>query len=250
MLSEETAYSGSKLSRTGFHDDSFLALPNDSGTFVELGWDRQRELSWCNQHGRFTPSGGETVPNSAGTPISQVVAEMELFHTSYLNIAYHRGTLETWRQADCQGENGFQHIARRLGYRFVAKRLRYPAQATPGATCRVELTLINVGFASPHLPREAAFAVARGNDQPARRFILKDADPRRWGAEAGPVILRGEIPVPADSPAGKWRLMVQLADPSSSLRDDGRYSIRLANEDIVFIEQTGWNILADDIAID
>ena len=248
-LSEETAYSGSKLSRTGFHDDSFLALPCDSGTFVEAGWDRQRELKWCSQHGRFTPSGGESVPDSARTPISQVVREMELFHTSYLNIGYHAGTLESWRQADYQGENGFQHIARRLGYRFVAQRLRYPAQTKSGETCRVELTLTNVGFASPHLPHEAAFALAQGEGKPTRRFILKDADPRRWGAEAGTVFLQGEIPVPAGLAPGKWRLLLQLADPSPSLQDDGRYSIRLANEDIVFIEQTGWNILVDDIAI-
>jgi len=30
---------------------------------------------------------------------------------------------------------------------------------------------------------------------------------------------------------------------------DGRFAIRLANEDIAFVEQTGWNILADDIVI-
>jgi hypothetical protein len=44
--------------------------------------------------------------------------------------------------------------------------------------------------------------------------------------------------------------MIQLADPSPALHDDGRYAIRLANKDIVFVEPTGWNILADDIAID
>ena len=247
-LSAETAYSGSRLSRTGFHDDSFLSLPSDSGTFVEVGWDRQRELKWCNQHGRFTPSGGETVPTSARTPISQVVSEMELFHTSYLNIAYYAGTLENWRQTEYQGENGFQHITRRLGYRFVVKQLRYPVKAKSGETCRIELTLTNVGFASPHLPREVAFALAPGNGTPSRRFMLKDADPRRWGPEAGVITLRGEIPVPIDAPPGKWQLMIQLADPS--LRDDGRYAIRLANKDIEFIEATGWNILADDIAID
>ena len=47
---------------------------------------------------------------------------------------------------------------------------------------------------------------------------------------------------------GKWQLPIQLADPN--LRDDGRYAIRLANKDIQFIEATGWNILADDLAID
>src|SRR6185436_3015817 len=150
-------------SRTGFHDDSFLALPSDSGTFVGSGWDRRHELEWCRQHGRFTSSGGETVPTSAGTPINQVVSEMELFHTSYLNIAYHSGTLARWRQAEYQGENGFQHIARRLGYRFVAQRLRYPAQVKPGESCRFELTLTNAGFASPLLPREVAFALAPGD---------------------------------------------------------------------------------------
>jgi hypothetical protein len=249
-LTEKTAYSGSRLSRTGFHDDSFLALPSDSGTFVESGWDRRRELEWCSQHGRFTPSGGETVPNSLRTPISQVVTEMELFHTSYLNIAYHSGTLNGWRQAEFRGENGFQQIARRLGYRFVAQRLRYPAKVKSGETCRFELTLTNVGFASPHLPREVAFALAQGDGEPARRVVLKEADPRRWGAEAGTITLREEIPVPANSPAGPWKLLFQLADPSPSLHDDGRYAIRLANDDIVFSEQTGWNVLADDIVID
>jgi hypothetical protein len=249
-LSEKTGYSGSRLSRTGFHDDSFLALPSDSGTFVEPGWDRQRELKWCSQHGRFTPSGGETVPTSAPTPIGQVVTEMEQFHTSYLNIAYHTGTLDRWRQAEYQGENGFQHISRRLGYRLVAERLRYPAKAKSGETCHLEITLTNSGFASPHLPRQVAFALAPGDGKAARLVVLKDADPRRWGPEAGTVTLRGEISVPADAKPGKWQLMIQLADPSPSLHDDGRYAIRLANEAIVFIEQTGWNILADDIAID
>jgi hypothetical protein len=248
-LSEQTAYSGSRLSRTGFHDDSFLSLPSDSGTFVEPGWDRQRELKWCSQHGRFTPSGGETVPTSVRTPISQVVSEMEQFHTSYLNIAYHSGTLGNWRQAEHRGENGFQQIARRLGYRFVAQRLRYPAKTKPGETCRIELTLTNVGFASPHLPREVAFALAQDAGKPALRVVLKDADPRRWDAEAGTVTLRVEIPVPSDLPPGKWQLMIQLADPSPSLRDDGRYAIRLANDNILFSEQSGWNVLADDLIV-
>ena len=127
--------------------------------------------------------------------------------------------------------------------------MRYPAKAKSGEICRIELTLTNVGFASPHLPREVAFALAQGDGKPARRFVLKNADARRWGAEAGTVTLQGEISVPTGLAPGQWQLMIQLADPSPSLRDDGRYAIRLANEDIVFIEQTGWNTLADDIAV-
>jgi hypothetical protein len=109
------------------------------------------------------------------------------------------------------------------------------------------LTLTNVGFASPHLPREVAFALAPGDGKPARRVVLTDADPRWWGPEAGSITVRVEISAPADFAPGKWQLMIRLSDPSPSLGEDGRFAIRLANEDITFEEQTGWNILADDI---
>jgi hypothetical protein len=248
-LTERTAYSGSKLSRTGFHDDSFLALPTDSGTFVEPGWDRARELEWCSHHGRFTPSGGETVPTSLGTPFDQVVREMEQFHTSYLNIAYHRGTLESWRKASVQGENGFDHIARRLGYRFAAQRLRYSPRITPGGICRLELTLTNTGFASPHLPREVAIALAATGPQPRVLSVIKDADPRRWEPESGAITVRGQMAIPPSFPPGQYRLMLRLSDPSPALQEDGRYAIRFANRDMAFEETGGWNILADDVEV-
>jgi hypothetical protein len=131
----------------------------------------------------------------------------------------------------------------------VAQRLRYPAKLKSGETCRFELTLTNVGFATTHLPREVAFGLTNGDRQPARRVILKNADPRRWGPEAGTITIQGAIPVPTDWLSGKGRLMILLADPSPSLHDDGRYAIRLANQDIHFDDQTGWNILVDNIAL-
>src|SRR5437588_1644188 len=42
-LTEKTAYSGSGLSRTGWHDDALLALPTDLGTYAQPGWDRSEE---------------------------------------------------------------------------------------------------------------------------------------------------------------------------------------------------------------
>src|SRR5206468_11865835 len=68
-VSEKTAYNGSRLSRTGWHNDALLSLPSDLGTYAQPGWDRLRELEWCNRHGRYTLFGGETVPSSAKTPI-------------------------------------------------------------------------------------------------------------------------------------------------------------------------------------
>jgi Domain of unknown function (DUF4832)/Domain of unknown function (DUF4874) len=246
-ITEATAYSRSRLSRIGWHDDALLSLPTDMGTYAQPGWDRERELRWCADHGRFTPFGGETVPSSARTPIAQVVRELELLHATYLNSSYHGGTLDGWRKAAYLGATGFEHVERRLGYRLVADRLRITKVVNSGGTLRVELDLHNVGFASPHMPREVALVLSQGDR--TLRVALTGADPRRWTPETGTVALRGAMPIPADASTGRWRLALQLADPSPSLSGDGRYAIRLANEGITFDEANGRNVLAEDVEI-
>ena len=246
-LAEETAYDGSRLSRTGWHDDALLSLPTDMGTFAQPGWDRDRELDWCDNHGRFTPFGGETVPPSALTPFDQVARELELLHATYLNRGYHRGTLDAWREAEYGRGTGFDLVDRRLGYRLVADRLRLPSRAEPGGPLPVELDLRNVGFASPHLPREVALVLS-GADR-AHRVVLEDVDPRRWDPEAGTVSIRATLPIPDDLPPGRYRLALHLADPSLRLRDDPRYAIRLASEGLPFDEETGWNLLGEGVEV-
>jgi hypothetical protein len=248
-LTSATAFSGSKLSRTGWHDDAFLVLPTDLGTYAERGWDRARELEWCSRHGRFTPFGGETVHGDAAMPVAAMIREMELLHATYLNVGYHPRVLQRWRDTEHNGENTFEHIARRLGYRFVAERLTYPRSVHAGGSLPFELTLKNTGFASPHLPRVVtAGLLPRGATQPAQSVVLPNADPRWWAPEAGVIRLRGVLPLPADFPRGAYRLGLRFADPSDQLRDDSRYAFRLANNDVPFSSAGGWNILVEDIA--
>jgi hypothetical protein len=244
---DAAALDGSRRSRTGWHNDAMLSPPSDMGTYAQPGWDRDRELRWCASVGRHAPFGGETVPLSEETPIGQVVEELELLHASYLNSAYHRGTLEGWREAEYLGESGLEHIDRRLGYRLVADRLQYTPVAKPGGEVQAELELHNVGFASPYLPREVALVLSQG--ERTYRAVLEDVDPRSWDPEAGSVTLAGAVPIPAEAPRGRWRLGLHLADPSPRLRDDGQYAIRLASEGIAFEESSGLNVLAEDLEI-
>jgi hypothetical protein len=246
-ITEATAYGGSRLSRIGWHDDALLSLPTDMGTYAQRGWDRERELRWCADHGRFTPFGGETVPSSARTPIAQVVRELELLHATYLNSSYHRGTLDGWRNAPYLGATCFEHIERRLGYRLVADRLRITKVVNSVGMLRVELDVHNVGFAPPHMPREVALVLSQGDR--IHRVAVTDTDLRRWTPETGTVSLRSAILIPADARSGRWRLALQLADPSPSLSGDGRFAIRLANEGISFDEANGRNVLAEDVEI-
>ncbi len=246
-LNAADAFNGSRLSRTGWHDDSFLVRPSDAGTYVERGWDRERELAWCSRHGRYTPFGGETVHTDTPMPVAAMIREMELLHATYLNIGYHPKVLQLWRETEHQGENTFAHIARRLGYRFVAERLSYARTIRAGGSLSFDLMLKNVGFASPHLPRVvSAGLLPLDATKPVHKLILPQADPRRWGPEDGAIHLQGTLPIPAELSRGSYRLGVRFADPSERLRDDGRYAIRLANDDIAFSAQ-GWNIVADDI---
>ena len=251
-LTAATAFSGSKLSRTGWHDDSFLVRPTDAGTYAERGWDRARELEWCSRHGRFTPFGGETVHTDTPMPVAEMIREMELLHATYLNIGYHPRVLQLWRETEYRGGSTFEHIARRLGYRLVAQRLRCPRSLRAGDAFGFEVTLRNTGFASPHLPRvvEAALLPTPApTAQPAHTIVIPDADPRWWGPEAGPVTVRGVLPVPAAFPRGPCRLALRLGDPAERLRGDARYAIRLANQDIAFTAAGGWNILVEDLQV-
>jgi hypothetical protein len=248
-LDASAAFSGSRLSRTGWHNDAFLVRPSDYGTYAERGWDRERELAWCSRHGRFTPFGGETIHTDTPMAMEETIREMELLHATYLNSGYHPRVLQLWRDTVHGGGNAFQHIARRLGYRFVGERLAYAQAIRRGGSCPFELTLRNVGFASPHLPRIVeAGLVSSGAAQPPHAVALPHADPRRWGPEEGTVRVRGSVPVPAAFPRGRCGLAIRLADPAERLREDSRFAIRLANEDVAFSAVGGWNLLADDIS--
>jgi hypothetical protein len=247
--STETAAPGaSKLSRVGWHDDAFLALPDDMGTYADPGWDRERELRWCDDHDRHAPFGGETVGPAAATPIEQVVREMETLHLSYLNIAYHPKVLQRWRESQFHGEKAFGYIERRIGYRLVAQKMSYSNEARAGGHLSFELTLTNAGFASPQLPRVVTFGLICGDR--IERLALPQVDPRQWGPWSGKIIVSGEMPIPKNL-AGtvSAKLAIQLADPSPRLMNDGRFAIRLANDDVAFLLEEGWNVLAENIAI-
>ena len=247
-LTDAAAFGGSRLSRVGWHDDAFLALPDDMGTYAEPAWDRERELRWCDHHDRYVPFGGETVGSSGATPIAEVVREMELLHLSYLNIQYHPKTLQRWRESKFRGEDAFGYIERRMGYRLVAQKLRYSAEARAGGKLAFELTLTNAGFASPQLPRVVTVGLIHGGH--IERLTLNNVDPRQWGPWSGNIIVRGKMPIPKNfTDTGVAQLAIQLADPSPRLRNDGRFAIRLANDGVPFLAMEGWNILAEDIAI-
>ena len=246
-LTAESAYGGSRLSRTGWHDDALLSLPSDMGTFAERGWDRERELRWCRQpralhalRRRDGPLVREDA-DRAGRPRARAaprdLSEQRLSPGDPERLARRgvsRGGRVSAHRASTRlpirggspaihaGGRGGGHAARRAGAEERRVRLAPPAE---GGGLRVE-------------PGRA--------DAPGRHGRGRSAPVGPGGRCGAPP--RGARPPPR-CPPGRWRLALHLADPSPRLHDDGRYAIRLANRGISFSEATGWNVLAEDVDV-
>ena len=124
-LNEATAYGGSRLSRVGWHDDAMLSLPTDMGTYAQRGWDRERELRWCAEHGRFTPFGGETVPSSARTPIVTGRPRTGTAPRDLPQQQLPQGDARWLAESGVSGRHRLTSISNAgSGYRLVADRLR------------------------------------------------------------------------------------------------------------------------------
>jgi hypothetical protein len=82
-----------------------------------------------------------------------------------------------------------------------------------------------------------------------QRFVvtLSEVEVRRW--EPGRAAFAVSLRVPASAPAGEYRLALWLPDAAETLRDDPRYAVRFANED-VWDEASGFNVLSAAIRID
>jgi Domain of unknown function (DUF4832)/Domain of unknown function (DUF4874) len=236
-LTPAQAFSGSDLSRVGFHNDCFLASPDDYGTFLSdpLSLDEK----YLALDSRYVPVGGETCnvnPPKSEWPSARSL--MERFHYSYLNTEYNQDVLDTW------GAAGYQEAAKRLGYRFTLLHGTFSKQVVAGRKLHVDLSVQNDGFATPFQKRPVQLVLV-GTKHTYR--LALDADPRRW--TAGRVSeVHADVVVPKRLASGSYRLAVALPDPAPSLRHRVDYAIRLADVG-TWNAAEGWNELGATVEV-
>ena len=251
------AFDGSPVSRTGFHNDCFLASPTDVGTYqipnypvididgvLTADWIKAQYLA---RETRFVPMGGETCNPSpdAGDRYHCPTAlrELDLLNWSFLNYNYSRRILDTWVEQGCMRE-----VERRLGYRLAMRSGSYSRTVAPGGTFHVDLEMVNEGFAAPYNPREVQ-VVLRRVDNPGQvlRVDLPDR-PRYWlGGEV--IRLRHDLGIPGDLPGGEYDVLLNLPDPAGTLRNRPQFSIRVANA-ATWEASTGFNRLNHRVIIE
>ena len=256
-FADERAFDGSRVSRTGFHNDCFLASPTDVGTYhvpnypvididgaLSADWIKEQYLA---RETRFVPMGGETCnprPDAGDRyHCANAVREMDLLNWSFLNFNYSRQILDTWVEQGCMRE-----VERRLGYRLAMRNGSFSRTVAPGGTFHFDLEMVNEGFAAPFNPRDVQ-VVLRRVDAPARMWTVNLPDtPQRWlGGDA--IRLRRDLGIPRDLAAGEYDVLLNLPDPAGTLRNRPAFSIRVANAG-TWEASTGFNRLNHRLTID
>lgn len=230
-LTVKTAYNGSAKARISAFNDCFGADDNDMGTF-----NSKETREYWKKDSRYTLMGGETCGLSAYCKCDATLKDMEDYHWTYLNSAYHGQVIGRWRTDGCLDE-----IERRLGYRLHISDLYHTANPAPGEDFNMVLKIKNTGFAAPMNGRMVELILEDGN---GNQIVLEcnDIDPRYWFAGETATIDK-VIKIPANA-TGKCSLYLNLPDPKETLRNNPRFSIRLANDN-VWNEETGYNKIAE-----
>ena len=230
-LTQEEAYSQTYKARLSHHNDCFLADAGDMGTYKVAGDREYAELD-----SRYTCVGGETCTEpTTYSQSSEAIKAMSKHHWSYLNIDYHQGILNDWKQ-----KGSFDEIQRRLGYRLALVQAQYPRITRPGSNYELTLTIENSGFAAPYNPRKAEIHFRSASTGEIVYTHQMEADPRFWFSGVHDV--KEEIKLPGNMAPGGYQVLLSLPDPATLLYNRPEYSIRLANKDIWEVS-TGYNIL-------
>ncbi len=233
------AFSGTKRSRVGAHNDCFLADATDYGTYVYN--DIEGDKNYLNQDNRYVPQGGETCCDCGYAGCSNSLVDLERMRYSVLNKDYHPNVLSRWVTEGCMDE-----VKRRLGYRFELLQATISDSIKPTGIFNLNFQITNQGFASPFNPRNLEiFLKDNSNNQKYR--LVTDVDPRFWMA-GDTIFVSVTGGIPSTMSEGEYSAYLFLADPEYRLHDNSDYAIRLANSN-VWEDSTGYNSLNHNIII-
>lgn len=222
------AYNGTPKARLAAHDDAIMADNGDLGTFPSS----QLRQYW-EAETKYTIYGGESCPPGSVANCDNTLDQFLKMHISYLNHDYYRGTLNKWQTGGC-----LEQIYRYLGYRFEGREIAFTESPKAGHELSVKLSLVNVGWAPPRNPRDIEFILINTEDPQDRYTVVPNSDPRFWFTDEMQTIEAAFRP----EKTGAYKLYLNLPDPKPNLRNNPRYSIRLANKDC-WDEKTGYNYL-------
>lgn len=249
-LDSAQAYSGSVRAKIGHHNDAFLNMWGNDGTYGRNGKGPDDDpilRQYIADETLYVPNGGETnVEDNEYTPglpaqvYNQAEQEMSRYHWSFCGSTYSEEVTGRWRSSGI-----FDNLNRKMGYRYQLIQADLPEEASIGGQARFQIRLRNVGYAPLYNERHAYIVLS--NQQSAFSIQLA-TDPRRWLPNGEETTIDESLTIPADVPTGTYQLYLHLPDAASSLAADPRYAVRFANVG-VWDATTGMNRLNAEIEI-
>jgi hypothetical protein len=131
-------------------------------------------------------------------PLQPILDQALRWHASTINLKSSK-IPDDWKAA-------FDEFQKRIGYRFVLKKLDYPSQVSRGSTAAVNMWWFNAGVAPVYRPYTLAMAIGD-------TVIPLDTDVRQW--LPGDSVYENTIAVPYDISPGRYPVRVAMLDPAS-----------------------------------
>jgi hypothetical protein len=244
------AHDESPAARTGLLNACFMVNDSDAGTYLPTD-QIQAQKDYLAEVSKYVLVGGETceVPTTTRRDnCNNAKIELARYHFTYLNDTFYAPTIDSWKADGC-----FDEIANKLGYRIELLRSSIAKTTQAGTAFNAKIVLKNVGYAAPYNPRGLAIALRNSETLeivwlPVMKARDRKLDPRMWLPEDGEITLDLAPIIPANTPAGKYQVLLSLHDPIQELASKPAYSIRTANEGI-WEAGSGWNKLTNEIQI-
>lgn len=117
-----------------------------------------------------------------------------------------------------QWRKNLDEFAKKMGYRFILRQIRYPERAAPGHTIPIHMWWLNAGVAPIYRRYDLAIALA---GKQGRAIIKLPDDVTTW--LPGDAVVDRNIFIPADVEPGSYRVLVAMLDQRT-----GKSAIRFA----------------------
>lgn len=228
---ESSALNGSAASRSGVHNDCFLASATDVGTYSDNASTRTEQRNYTMALSKVSPFGGETC-NPADedgaqprTSCAAILGEGKQFSLTYLNSEYYTEAFHSrWKKDGCYAE-----VQRSMGYRLEFLSTEHAATAAAGAAWPIRIALRNVGWARPYKPRQlSVFLKHRVSGNVLK--LVTSVDPRTW--TAGNTFAHDtSVGIPSTAQPGEYDIYLALPDGAAQVNGDPRFAVRPANAD-------------------
>jgi hypothetical protein len=114
----------------------------------------------------------------------------------------------------------FEEFQKKMGYRFILRRLEYTKVVEAGTMMPVHMWWLNDGVAPVYAPYDLAMEL---RSPESSKIIQIPVDVRKW--LPGDAVFDGTVYVPDDFAAGAYDLRIAMLDPRT-----GKPAIRFANE--------------------